>query len=375
MKNFRNAIWWSLFVVGACNPEVLPDPNLRTVSDLPQQQAPFGDDVVNAKQAVELGRLLFWDPILSGNREVACVTCHHPRHGYVDGLALGSGVGGRGLGPKRKGGTVLSRNAQTIVNTAFNGMVESKAYDPVAAAMFWDNRIRSLEEQALEPILSAEEMRGEAYSEEAALDSVVARLESVKAYRDMFNAAFGTEVISADLLVSALAAFERSIVSTDSRFDQYARGDQTALSELEIRGLQAFSEAGCIDCHSGPMFSDFKVHVLSVPEHAGVTVPDDGDGTFAFRTPSLRNLSLTGPYMHNGIFRSLEQVLEFYDDVQEGSQNPFVSGNNLDKEILDLEFNDIQTNAILAFLQSLEDHAFDQTEPESVPSGLRVGGL
>ena len=120
------------------------------------------------------------------------------------------------------------------------------------------------------------------------------------------------------------------------------RGDLNALSNDEIEGLNAFLEAGCADCHSGPMFSDFELHTLSVPNHP--LVSDNGaTGDFDFRTPSLRNLAFTAPYMHNGRFRNLEEVLEFYDEISGGggdSQNPNVDDNEIDDDARDLDLND-----------------------------------
>ena len=172
----------------------------------------------------------------------------------------------------------------------------------------------------------------------------------------------------------AIAAFERTLISNNSRFDQYARGDVGALSSLEIRGMINFSEVGCDNCHNGPMFSDYELHVLGVAENKKLNTPDDGDGTFAFRTPSLRNLALTAPYMHNGIFKTLDEVLEFYDDVDDEIQNPNITTSSRDEKLNRLKLQDDKVASIIAFLSALNDEDFDRTVPTSVPSKLNPGG-
>lgn len=333
-------------------------------------------------QKVELGRLLFYDPILSGQKDVACATCHHPEFGYAESLEISIGANGHGFGSRRAFADpndvpFTKRNAHTVVNAAFNGITADGTYDPARAPMFWDLRSESLEKQALEPIKSFEEMRGHPYQTEAALDSAVARLRAIPDYRRQFKTAFGTETITPTEVGKALAAFQRTLVATNSRFDQYARGDGSALSELEKEGMRAFVKSGCAECHRGPMFSDFKLHTLGVADNEKLAQSDAGkDGRYAFRTPTLRNLRHTAPYMHSGKLPGLQQVLEFYEDLS-GNQiaNPRVTPGMLDPLVarkLRLEFRDIQ--AIIAFLDALNDDDFDKRLPERVPSGLPVGG-
>ena len=269
---------------------------------------------------VELGRLLFWDPILSGGNDVACATCHHPDFGYAEPLDVSIGVKGLGLGSNRRFAPAsaipfVKRNSQSILNTAFNGMNQAGHYDPAKAPMFWDLRVVSLETQALEPIKSFEEMRGDAYGETDALDQVVARVGGVGEYRALFKKAFGgAEPVTAVNLGKALAAFQRTLIANNSPFDRYMRGDLTAMTSSQISGMERFDRAGCANCHSGPMFSDFEPHVLGVPDNAKLAQSDAGvAGGYAFRTPSLRNLRYTAPYMHNGAFSTLNDVLRFYN--------------------------------------------------------------
>jgi cytochrome c peroxidase len=363
--------------------------------------------------AVHLGRLLFWDPILSGNQDTACATCHHPDFAYADGRDLSRGTGSIGLGPKRvdvsKGQIrVVKRNSPTILNVAFNGVDDDDDDDDnrrgrrrfdstlqtvnhARAPMFWDSRVRSLETQALEPIKALEEMRGHAYPEAEAVDTVVARITKVPEYVALFQEAFGPGTrVDGPRIGDAIAAFERSLVAMNSPFDRFRAGDFDALTAQQRRGLETFDEVGCDRCHDGPMFSDFDHHAEGVPEHPLLAQPDSGAGRFRFRTPSLRNVALTAPYMHNGMLATLQDVLRFYDNGR--SENPNVSnerdrdrgrdrGRN-DNAIARLsgQFRRVDNMSqgemadIVAFLNALTDTNFDRTIPPRVPSGLPPGG-
>jgi len=333
---------------------------------------------------VALGRVLFWDPILSGNRDVACGTCHHPRFGYAENRDLSIGVSGTGLGERRRfeaGSAIpfVKRNSQTILNVAFNGIDEAGAYAPAVAPMFWDVRALSLEQQALVPLKSLEEMRGHAYPEDKAVDAVVTRLAAIADYRKLFTEAFGAgQTVSSTNLARALAAFQRSLTATRSPFDRYMRGDTGAMSSEQLRGMRRFERIGCANCHKGPMFSDFQLHVLGVPDNPKLPMSDAGaENSYAFRTASLRNLALTAPYMHSGVFQNLEDVLEFYDDVQSRrgrARNPNVDRDQLDPLVRRLRGVDEDDEDLIAFLRALSDESFDRTIPARVPSGLAVGG-
>lgn len=338
---------------------------------------------------VALGRLLFWDPVLSGPRDVACATCHHPRFGYAENRDLSIGVTGAGLGHRRRfrgDGSIplVKRNSPTVLNVAFNGSDIGGEYDPAAAPMFWDARARSLETQALEPLKALEEMRGRTYPEEKAVDTVVARLDASAEYRRLFAAAFGGErAVTAANIGRALAAFQRTLTATNAPFDRYMRGDRGAMSDSQLRGMRRFERVGCVRCHNGPMFSDYKLHVLGVPDNPALPASDAGAGDrgtgerYAFRTASLRNLAFTAPYMHSGIFETLEDVLEFYDDVDSrrgDARNPNVSREELDPLLRQLRGVDEDDENLIAFLEALSDPNFDRTIPPRVPSGLAVGG-
>jgi cytochrome c peroxidase len=337
-------------------------------------------------EKVALGRLLFWDPILSGSKDVACASCHHPDFGYAENLDTSIGVNGVGLSEGRRFASpntipFVKRNSQTILNTAFSGIDQKNSYDPATAPMFWDIRVFSLETQALQPIKTFEEMRGNAYPENAALGTVVSRLNEIAEYRALFAKAFGQAgnagSVTADSIGLALAAFERSLVANHSPFDRYMRGDRNAMTESQIQGMRSFERVGCVNCHNGPMFSDYKLHVLSVPDNPKLPASDAGaTETYAFRTASLRNLAFTAPYMHSGVFTTLRQVLRFYDDVEGGrrSENQRVGRSQLDPLLRELDVDGESRREIIDFLDALNDDSFDKTIPKRVPSGLPPGG-
>ena len=382
----------------------------------------------------ELGRLLFWDPVLSGDKDIACATCHHPDFAYADGRELSLGPGSVGLGPSRTdltGGRipVVKRNSPTVLNTVFNGLGRRRrnrrfdgastgpsvatpaTVDQTRAPMFWDSRVRSLEAQALEPIKAFEEMRGSAYGEDVAVDSAIARLAAVPEYVVLFKQAFGPRTsIDAEQLAGAIAAFQRSLVAMNSPFDRFQAGDGSALTAQEERGRQAFDDVGCDRCHGGPMFSNYSLQAEGVGENPQLSEPDVGAGRFRFRTPTLRNVALTAPYMHNGTLATLPEVLRFYDagrsenpKVVDGGRNrrrndrnggrnggragrddtrppPSRGGDDTQAQLsrsfqrVD-DMSDQEMNDIVAFLEALTDEDFDKTIPARVPSGLPPGGL
>lgn len=356
--------------------------SIAVLAALPLEAPEPLDNPTNARK-VELGKYLFYDPVLSGNRDVACATCHQAEFNYAEFLETSIGVNGTGSNSKRRFLTpntipFVKRNSQSILNTAFNGLTSHGHYDPKLAPMFWDSRAKSLEEQALLPIQTLEEMRGHSYSEEAILPEVIARIQRIPEYRQLFAEAFAGESNPVHIknLAKALAAYERTLIANHTRFDLYMRGDSNALSLSEKDGLNLFLRTGCAKCHNGPMFSDFKLHALGVPDTQNRKESDVGiNKDYAFRTPSLRNLRYTAPYMHSGKFATLDQVLMFYEDIAGGKiENPHVTPSQLDPLAteLNLKFRDI--SGIVEFLNTLNDDNFDKTVPTRVPSGLKVKG-
>jgi cytochrome c peroxidase len=358
------------------------------------RDVPFPTDNAPTSAKVALGRLLFWDPILSGSGDIACATCHHPNFGYSDGRDLPIGTGGRGMGPARtfpnRASPIVKRNSQTILDVAFSGIDGWGHVDPAQAPMFWDSRARGLEAQALVPIESLEEMRG-ANTEGQGVAGAVERVRAVKAYRQAFNRAFGgSDTVNATNLSRAIAAYERSLVVLDTPFDRYMRGDRRALGEIELRGMAAFENHGCTLCHNGPMFSDYKLHVLGVSDNSKLGDYDPGaDHRYAFRTPSLRNLAFTAPYMHSGLITNIGSAVGFYKQVGGGApllmhfdkprtiSGQLVLGSPVGRDKLDPLLQHVTVNSelddIVAFLGALNG-PFDRTIPSHVPSGLHPGG-
>jgi len=325
---------------------------------------------------VELGRLLFWDPILSGDQDVACATCHLPDHGYSDAQMQSIGVGGFGRAKERMVGHTghVPRNAQTVLNTVWNGIDDFGVFDSVQAPMFWDNRVNSLELQALEPIASRQEMRGDNIPLAGIDEHIESSLNANTEYRALFFNAFSVDTISMELVARALASFQSTLIANNSPFDRWMRGEANAMTQQQLSGMQEFVVAGCAECHNGPMFSDYETHILGVQEGQHVPDFDSGDGTFAFRTPTLRQLQFTAPYFHAGQFSTLGAAIEFYDERRR-SANPNVPSSSLDEKLLQVPEMDGPAGLIADFLTALNDGSFDREIPESVPSGLTPGGF
>jgi cytochrome c peroxidase len=327
---------------------------------------------------VSLGKKLFWDPILSGQRDVACASCHLPNYGYSDGLDLSIGVGGRGAGVDRIQSEAemppSGRNSPTIINSGYNGLLNStQSYDPLNGIMFWDGRKRSLETQCIGPLSLFNAMRGNAYPAALANDSVIQRLKKIPEYVGLFRQSFGEgESLTIENLARAVASFERSIVSNNSAYDQYVRGNSDALTKEQQKGLLLFfGKANCSSCHSGPMFSDFNYYNLGVPFNVKIEKDLGKDKAFLFRTPSLRNASITQPYMHSGVYATLEEVLEHYN--QGVSRN--IDIPDVDKKIHPLFLSEGEKQSIISFIKGLTDDQFDRSKPLTVPSGLNPGGI
>ena len=285
---------------------------------------PAPEDNASTAEKVALGRRLFFDPRLSADGSIACATCHVPEHGFANRTVVSVGVNGR------KG----SRNVPTLVNRAYG------------TAFFWDGRSHALEEVVLQPIENPIEMN---------LDrtAAVARLQADAGYRALFDRVFGGPVTATNL-ARALAAFTRSILSGDSAVDRYLAGDRSALSERAARGLQLFRGAArCDKCHHGTNFTDESFHNTGAAwrdsgfrdlGRSVVTGAETDRG--AFKTPTLRQVALTAPYMHDGSLATLADVVDFYD--RGGRANPW-----LDPDVRPLGLSAEDRAALVAFLEAL----------------------
>jgi len=319
-------------------------------STLPEE-ASYPEDNSWSVEKELLGELLFWDPVLSGDSNVACASCHHPAQHWADGRKLSVGSDGIGLGPNRLGFEVTEFHSPSIVNVAFTGITQGLMGDDIfiSGPYFWDLRADTLEEQALEPIKSDVEMRGYLYAEDEIMSIIIERLKTYPEYLAWFEAAFGSEdAINETNIARAIATFQRRIVTKRTRFDDYIEGDTQAFSGREVTGINKFINAGCARCHGGPMLSDFIIH-----EDQPVI-----QGRPAVRTPGLRNVELTSPYMHDGSRSTLRSAISLYEDR-----------GDLEIELDDDDFGDIE-----AFLKTLTNPEVYSEVPLTVPSGLPVGG-
>lgn len=378
MRRFPASQLLALSLLLAASPaEEPPFPAEMRIEPLPAKPAAPADNPATPEK-IALGRLLFFDPILSGSQTVACATCHHPSLAWTDGRATPLGIGASGLGAARRLAATtaalrpIPRNVPSLLNVGFNGVVAGATAKPESAPMFWDARAQGLEAQVLHPIQTRDEMQGETLGGPG-LGPVLERLREIPEYRGRFAGAFKTtdaEPITAERLTKAIAAFERTIVAADSHFDRYLRGAEN-LTEAEQRGLKTFEKAGCIQCHGGPMFSDFKLHFIGV-------VDAGADGRRPFRTPTLRNLRQTAPYMHHGGLRTLDDVLVFYealsDEVSETLDGGAEANPPLDPLLRKLDLRAEEFHDFEAFLDALNDDQYDRSIPKAVPSGLPPGG-
>jgi len=301
-------------------------------------------------QQIDLGRLLFFDPVLSADQSVSCATCHNPAQGFSDGRGRSIGIHGQ-LG---------SRSAPSLWNSAF------------IKDFFWDARAQSLEQQALSPLFSPQEMGNNP-------GQLLSSLQAVEAYPKLFKQAFpDTGDLSLGQIATALAAFQSSLISLNSRYDQYAHGYAEALNPQEMEGLNIFRSfvARCSQCHMPPLFTNQQIAVIGTPEPEGMPRDIGAEKTFnsaklkgGFKVPSLRNIAETAPYMHSGRFETLREVAEFYSGgrghaVPEGEElllhwhisEPNLTGDELDR--------------LVDFMGSLSDSSLLPIIPQLVPSGL-----
>lgn len=318
----------------------------------PLDALPLGLDSFGAKvpednpitfAKAELGKHLYFDTRLSKDGTVSCATCHDPAKGYSDGKKTSQGIAGQ----------AGNRNAPTVLNRLFSDL------------QFWDGRAKDLEEQALGPIANPIEM-GNTH------EAMVATVSGISGYKGLFKAAFGDETITAPRVAQAIATFERTVVTGNSPFDRYENGDKSAMSESAVRGLAIFRDnqrGRCSICHAGFNFTDEKYHNLGVgmdqpdaeKNHAGrfaVTKVEKDKG--AFKTPTLRQVAASGPYMHDGSEATLEEVVEFY--AKGGHPNP-----HLDPEMKKLDLTDQDKKDLVEFMKALSGDVTPVSAPAPIP--------
>jgi cytochrome c peroxidase len=293
---------------------------------------PYPSDNAKTPARQQLGRMLFFDPRLSGSGWISCASCHNPGLSWSDGLPRAVGHGMQQLG----------RRTPTILNLAWS------------PALFWDGRAESLEAQALGPIEAPGEMN-------LKLDDLIARLRSIRGYQPLFERAYPGEPISGDTVAKAIATFERGIVSGQAPFDRWIEGDEKAISASAQRGFRLFNEkARCSVCHLTWRFTDDSFYDIGIAHNdvgrAKVT-PRIELAHFAFKTPTLRGIAQRAPYLHDGSVTTLEEVIDLYSrggDVQRPSLSP---------EIKRLDLTAGETKDLVAFMETLSSHDADVRIP------------
>ena len=303
-------------------------------------------------QQIDLGRYLFFDPLLSGDGTLSCASCHRPEQGLADGRPRSVGIHGQDAG----------RAAPTLWNVAF------------LRHFFWDARAASLEAQAQGPLYSPREMGNDPAR-------LLTSLNGNPSYRRLFRQAFAQGAagpITAQQVYAALAAFQTSLISLNSRYDRYVHGYDAALNEREIQGLNVFRSfvARCSECHTPPLFTNEQVAVIGVPEPPGRPFDVGAENTFhspklkgGFKVPTLRNIARTAPYMHSGTFATLREAVEFYNKGR-GHAVPKDQHLYLHWHITDPKLSDAEVDRLVDFLQTLTDETFMPQVPGRVPSGL-----
>jgi len=322
------------------------------------------DDNPLTDAGVELGRMLFYEKRLSGNNTMSCGTCHQQKFAFTDGGNRFS---------KGIDSTEGDLNTMSLVNLMWQNR------------FFWNGRSETLEIQALEPIQNPIEMH-------ETLGNAVQKLQKTDFYPSKFKEAFGSEIITAENIGKAIAQFERTLISSNSKYDKYWRGEYQ-LTELELLGEQLFfthPEAriglrggNCGDCHLGPLtsgnpvgFDGFHNNGLDSDENLRIGLQEITENSFdkgKFKTPSLRNIALTAPYMHDGRFQTLEEVLDHYNEHIQNSETLDPLIREASNEVLSSEYTvklyltEMEKKAILAFLATLTDEDFITDERFSDP--------
>ena len=304
---------------------------------LPPVIHPPGNPTSSLK--IHLGKMLYFDARLSADNSVSCATCHNPALGWSD------------EGPTSKGihGQLGGRRAPPVSNAA---------YSPL---QFWDGRSPSLEDQAKGPIQNPIEM-GNTHQ------AMIQTVSKIAGYEEEFKAVFGAGPITVDQVADAIAAFERTVVTTDSRFDRYVRGQHDALTTLEKQGLEIFNGKGhCTSCHWGPYFSDGRFHNLGVPakdpknpDFGRFVVTKNPRDMGAFKTPTVRDAALRAPYLHDGSEKTLESLIDFYD--RGGGQDP-----NLDPLMVPLGLSQHEKKALVAFIKALNSLNPEVADVKPIP--------
>ena len=305
-------------------------------------------------QQIDLGRYLFFDPVLSADGSISCATCHDPTKGFSDGKSLSVGIHD----------SVLRRSSPSLWNVAY------------LKRFFWDARAQSLEEQMQGPLFASNEMGN-------TRENLFNTLNAIPAYRKLFSQAYPNRALQDSIqlqeVYTSLAAFETSLVSLNSKYDRYAHGAADALNKNEIEGLNIFRSfvARCAECHTPPLFTNQQIAVIGSPEPEGYTFDAGAEHTFkdatrrgGFKVPSLRNIERTAPYMHSGRFKTLKETAEFYTKGR-GHAVPKGEKLYLHWHIWEPNLTDQELDRLVDFLKTLTDESFMPETPGILPSELK----
>ncbi|MES2823861.1 MAG: cytochrome c peroxidase [Pseudomonadota bacterium] len=312
-----------MVVTGICNMAYAGYKMQPTVEDkkwLILDLPPFPEGNQPTPERVELGKMLYFDPRLSGDGITSCATCHNPGLGWTDGRAKGVGFKGK----------ELDRASPTLINAAYSSL------------QMWDGRIKNLEDQVTAPMISPDEMHTD-------MQVMEKWLNTSSEYKILFSKAYPGEAIDRATVAKAIASFERTILSTNSAFDRWLKGNAKAMTEQQIRGFRLFEDptkGNCAICHSAPNFADDGFHNIGLKSF---DAPNADPGRFAikavpslkgaFKTPTLRDVAMTAPYFHDGSATTLKEVIEHYNRGGDSKKNlsPNIKSLNLsDKEIMDI---------------------------------------
>lgn len=327
------------------NPKIWPAANLdadakdgfEDIGKLPEM--PFPADNPYSAEKMELGKKLFFDPRLSQSNQIACASCHDPELAWCDNRTLA-------FGHDRQNGL---RNAMSIINSGF------------AKKLFWDGRANSLEDQVMKPVEDYREMNEHA-------ELAIGKISKIKGYETFFEKAFGSKEVTAERVSKAIATFERTIKSRDTKFDRFISGESDLFTDDEVMGMQLFrTKAQCINCHNTGYFSNNKFEndgtslLNTKQQDLGLyNTTKNTDDVGKFRVPSLREVMRTGPWMHNGAFSPIHDVLTFYNagnpELEKRKSTVFEGKNlisNKSKMLNPLNLSEIEMGQIETFLSTL----------------------
>lgn len=320
--------------------------NFQELGQLPPSPVDIRNDSV--KKIVHLGKVLFFDPRLSGSNQIACVSCHAPDLNYADGKQFSFG----------HDMASTKRNAPSLENVWFY------------KRLFWDGRARSLEDQAIEPISSKLEMHQD-------FTLLADKLSKIKGYGPLFADAFGDDDITSDRILTGLATFQRTLVSRRTAFDRFLAGDKNSLTDQQLHGMHIFRTKGrCMNCHNGPLFTDNQLHNVGLTyygrkyEDLGLyNITKKPEDVGKFKTPGLRNVMRTAPWFHNGIFPDMDGIMNLYNS---GMPSPVRSQEQLndplfpktDPLLKPLGLTREERNAVVAFLHAITELPIKVQKPE-----------